>query len=61
MVEELAVYINMFNILKSEIYQGQSLQILKMAKAELCDIEAFASLDHTLNKLRIEKIEKDRR
>lgn len=60
MLPEVALYINMFNLLKTEIYQGQSLQILKKAKAEDIDIEIFSFMDHTTAKLRAEKLEKSR-
>lgn len=58
MLGELGTWIGMFNLLKSDLYQGQALELLRLADAELEDYEVFSRLDNVLNAWRKEQASK---
>lgn len=58
--DELAVWLSVFRILKSEVFAGQALQILEKAGALESDYEVFATLDAELASWRKIDLERKR-
>lgn len=55
MLPELGPYLAMWNLISTEVYKGQSLQILERGGAHDNDLDVFAAMEAEQNAWRLER------